>query len=183
MTTAPLEDKDPNRRGFIGAAALATVLAGLPVASRAGTSTQVSTTFVATKQIDAGVLNVGYVEMGPRDGQAVVLLHGWPYDIHAFTEVAPRLAAAGYRVIIPHLRGHGTTRFRSADTIRNGQQAALAVDAIALLDALGVHRAIVAGFDWGARTADIMAALWPDRCKALVQTLIEIGGTFAMARR
>jgi pimeloyl-ACP methyl ester carboxylesterase len=168
MTTAPLEDKDPNRRGFIGAAALATVFAGLPIASRAGTSTQVSATFDATKQIDAGVLNVGYVEMGPRDGQAVLLLHGWPYDIHAFVEVAPRLAAAGYRVIIPHLRGHGTTRFRSADTIRNGQQAALAVDAIALLDALGVHRAIVAGFDWGARTADIMAALWPDRCKALV---------------
>ncbi len=105
---------------------------------------------------------------GPSDGPAVLLLHGWPYDIHAFAEVAPRLAAAGYRVIVPHLRGHGTTRFRSADTMRNGQQAALAMDGIALLDALGIQRAIVAGFDWGARTADIMAALWPERCKALV---------------
>jgi pimeloyl-ACP methyl ester carboxylesterase len=106
--------------------------------------------------------------MGPQDGQAVLLLHGWPYDIHAFCEVAPRLAKAGYRVVIPHLRGHGATLLRSADTVRNGQQAVLALDALALLDALGVQRAIVAGFDWGARIADILAALWPHRCKALV---------------
>jgi len=172
MPTTPLEDKDLNRRGFIRAATFATVLAGLPLGARAGTSAQASIlmadAFDAPKQIDTDLLNIGYVEMGPKDGQAVLLLHGWPYDIHAFAEVAPRLAAAGYRAIVPHLRGHGTTRFRSADTPRNGQQAALALDAIALLDALGVQRAIVAGFDWGARTADIMAALWPERCKALV---------------
>jgi pimeloyl-ACP methyl ester carboxylesterase len=171
MTTATLEDKDPNRRGFMRAASLATLLASLPLGAGASASAQASTVpaaFGAIKQIDAGLLNIGYVEMGPAHGQAVLLLHGWPYDIHAFDEVAPRLAAAGYRVIVPHLRGHGTTRFRSADTVRNGQQAVLALDAIALLDALGVKRAIVAGFDWGARTADIMAALWPERCKALV---------------
>jgi pimeloyl-ACP methyl ester carboxylesterase len=118
--------------------------------------------------VDAGVLNIGYAEMGPAAGPAVMLFHGWPYDIHSFVEVAPLLAARGYRVIIPHLRGYGTTRFRSAETPRNGQQAALAADGIALMDALGIAQAIVAGFDWGARTADIMAVLWPQRCKALV---------------
>ena len=120
------------------------------------------------KQVDAGVLNVGYAELGPANGHAVVLLHGWPYDIQSYADVAPRLATKGYRVIVPYLRGYGSTRFLSADTSRNGQPSALAVDAIALMDALKVDKAIVAGFDWGARTADIMAVLWPERCTGLV---------------
>ncbi len=120
------------------------------------------------QQIDAGLLNVGYLEAGPTDGPAVLLLHGWPYDVHAFEEVTPRLASAGYRVIVPYLRGNGSTRFLSDETMRNGQQSAVALDAIALLDALGIEQAIVAGFDWGARTAVILAALWPERCTGLV---------------
>ena len=120
------------------------------------------------KQIDAGLLNVGYAEAGPADGRAVVLLHGWPYDIHSFVDVVPLLASAGYRVITPYLRGYGTTRFLSGETFRNGQQSAVALDTIALMDALQIRTAIVAGFDWGARTADIVAALWPQRCKGLV---------------
>jgi pimeloyl-ACP methyl ester carboxylesterase len=127
-----------------------------------------STSFGPLKQVDAGVLNVGYAEAGPTDGPAVVLLHGWPYDIHSYVEVAPLLAAAGYRAIIPYVRGFGTTRFLSDTTFRNGEQAALALDAIALMDALEIERAILAGFDWGARTADIVAALWPERCTGLV---------------
>src|SRR5213080_1709579 len=127
-----------------------------------------STSFGSLKQIDAGVLNVGYAEAGPSDGPAVMLLHGWPYDIHSYVDVAPLLARAGYRVIVPYLRGFGTTRFLSSDTLRNGQQSVVAVDIIALMDALKIERAILAGFDWGARTADIIAALWPERCKALV---------------
>jgi pimeloyl-ACP methyl ester carboxylesterase len=127
-----------------------------------------STSFGPLHQIDAGLLNVGYAEAGAADGPAVVLLHGWPYDIHTFVEVAPRLAAAGYRVVIPYLRGYGTTRFLSEETFRNGEQAALALDAITLLDALEIERAIIGGCDWGARTADIVAALWPERCKGLV---------------
>jgi pimeloyl-ACP methyl ester carboxylesterase len=119
-------------------------------------------------QVDAGVLNVGYVDAGPGDGPAVVLLHGWPYDIHSYEQVTPLLAAAGYRAIVPYLRGYGTTRFRSDETVRNGEQAAIAVDVIALMDALEIERAIVAGFDWGARTANIVAALWPERCTGLV---------------
>jgi pimeloyl-ACP methyl ester carboxylesterase len=119
-------------------------------------------------QVDAGLLDVGYAEAGPADGPAVLLLHGWPYDIHSYADVAPLLAAQGYRVIIPYLRGYGTTRFLSDDTFRNGQQSALAADAIALLDALEIDNAVVAGFDWGARTADIVAALWPERCRGLV---------------
>jgi pimeloyl-ACP methyl ester carboxylesterase len=126
------------------------------------------TSFASLKQIDAGVLNVGYAEAGPANGPAVILLHGWPYDIHSYLDVAPLLAAAGYRVIVPYLRGYGTTRFLSSDTARNGQQSVVAVDALALMDALRIERAIIAGFDWGARTADILAALWPDRCMALV---------------
>jgi pimeloyl-ACP methyl ester carboxylesterase len=122
----------------------------------------------AVKQIDAGDLDVGYVDVGPAGGRAVLLLHGWPYDIHSFAEVVPILADAGYRVVVPHLRGYGSTRFLSDDTARNGQQAALAVDAVALMDALEIPSAIVAGFDWGARTADIVAVLWPERCNALV---------------
>ena len=124
--------------------------------------------FGALKQIDAGVLNVGYAEAGPSDGRAVVLLHGWPYDIHSYADVAPLLAQAGYRVIVPYLRGYGSTRFLSSQTLRNGQQSALALDTIALMDALKIERAIVAGFDWGARTANVIAALWPQRCTAMV---------------
>jgi pimeloyl-ACP methyl ester carboxylesterase len=120
------------------------------------------------REVDAGVLNVGYVDAGPADGTAVLLLHGWPYDIHSYAAVIPLLAAAGYRALVPHLRGYGTTRFLSDDTFRNGEQAALAADAVAFLDALAVERAFVAGFDWGARTADILAALWPERCDGLV---------------
>jgi pimeloyl-ACP methyl ester carboxylesterase len=120
------------------------------------------------RQIDAGLLNVGYAEVGPPQGRATVLLHGWPYDIHSYVEVAPLLASKGHRVIIPHLRGYGTTRFLSAESLRNGQPSAVAVDLIALLDALKIETAILAGFDWGARTAAIVAALWPTRCKALV---------------
>jgi pimeloyl-ACP methyl ester carboxylesterase len=127
-----------------------------------------SASFASVKQIDAGVLSVGYVEDGPTNGPAVLLLHGWPYDIYSYVEVAPSLASKGYRVIVPYLRGYGATRFLSADTPRNGQQAALALDAIALLDALRIDNAVVAGFDWGARTANILAALWPERTKALV---------------
>ena len=127
-----------------------------------------NTSFGSLKQIDAGVLNVGYAEAGPGDGPAVLLLHGWPYDIHSYVDVAPLLASAGYRVIVPHLRGYGTTRFLSSDTFRNGQPSALAVDVIALMDALKIEKAVIAGFDWGARTADIVAATWPERTKALV---------------
>ena len=119
-------------------------------------------------QIDAGLLSVGYAEAGPPSGPAVVLLHGWPYDIHSYIDVAPLLAAHGYRVIVPYLRGHGSTHFLSDGTPRNGQQSALAVDAIALMDALGIDQAVIAGFDWGARTANVIAALWPERCRALV---------------
>src|SRR6516225_11491154 len=127
-----------------------------------------STSFGALKQAEAGVLDVGYAEAGPPDGRAVILLHGWPYDIHSFAGAAPLLAAAGYRVVVPYLRGYGTTRFLSEATPRNGQQSVLAADVIALMDALGIGKAILAGFDWGARTANVVAALWPGRCKAMV---------------
>jgi pimeloyl-ACP methyl ester carboxylesterase len=120
------------------------------------------------KRIDAGMLNVGFAEAGPADGRVVLLLHGWPYDIHTYVDVAPLLAAQGYRVIIPYLRGYGTTRFLRENTVRNGQPSVVAVDAVALMDALGIEQAVLAGCDWGARTADIVAALWPERCKALV---------------
>jgi pimeloyl-ACP methyl ester carboxylesterase len=127
-----------------------------------------NTSFGALKQVDAGLLNVGYAEAGKSDGRVVMLLHGWPYDIHSFVDVAPLLAAKGYRVIVPYLRGYGTTTFLSSDTLRNGQQSVLAVDCIALLDALKIEKAILAGFDWGARSANIIAAIFPERCKALV---------------
>jgi pimeloyl-ACP methyl ester carboxylesterase len=130
--------------------------------------TSAAATETTLKQLDAGLLNVGYAEAGPADGPVVLLLHGWPYDIHSYADVAPMLAAEGYRAIIPYLRGYGTTRFLSEDTFRNGQPSVLAVDAIALMDALDIGQAVVAGFDWGARTADIVAALWPERCRALV---------------
>jgi pimeloyl-ACP methyl ester carboxylesterase len=132
------------------------------------TAAGTDTPFGALKQVDAGLLRVGYAEAGPADSPAVILLHGWPYDIHSYVEVTPLLASAGYRVIVPYLRGYGTTRFLSAATLRNGQQAALAADVVDLMDALGIERATIAGFDWGARTANIMAALWPERCRAIV---------------
>jgi hypothetical protein len=132
---------------------------GTPVKSRANAA------FGALKQIDAGLLNVGYVEAGSPDGQPVLLLHGWPYDIYSFVDVAPLLASAGFRVVIPYLRGYGTTRFLSDSTLRNGQPAAIALDTIALMDALKIDKATLAGFDWGARTANIIATLWPERCK------------------
>jgi pimeloyl-ACP methyl ester carboxylesterase len=124
--------------------------------------------FDPLKQIDAGLLRVGYAEAGPPDSPAVILLHGWPYDIYSYVEVTPLLAAAGYRVIVPYLRGYGTTRFLSDATLRNGQQSALAADVVALMDALGIDQAIIAGFDWGARSACVVAALWPERCRAIV---------------
>jgi pimeloyl-ACP methyl ester carboxylesterase len=124
--------------------------------------------FGTLKQVEAGLLNVGYAEAGPSDGPVVLLLHGWPYDIHTYVDVTPLLAAKGYRVIVPYLRGYGTTRFLRDDTVRNGQQSVVAVDVVALMDALGIEQAVLGGCDWGARTADIVAALWPERCKALV---------------
>jgi pimeloyl-ACP methyl ester carboxylesterase len=127
-----------------------------------------NTSFAPLKQIDAGLLNVGYAESGPSDGERVILLHGWPYDIYSFVDVMPLLASAGYRVIVPYVRGYGATRFLSDATFRNGQPSAIAVDTIALMDALKIEKATLAGFDWGARTANIMAALWPERCKAMV---------------
>jgi pimeloyl-ACP methyl ester carboxylesterase len=149
--------------GFAGGGARAAAAA--PAGSKADAGNE---SFGALKRVDAGVLNVGYAEAGPPRGPVVFLLHGWPYDIHSFVDVAPLLASAGYRVIVPHLRGYGTTRFLSSETFRNGQPAALATDVIALMDALQIHQATLAGFDWGARTAAIVAALWPERCKALV---------------
>jgi pimeloyl-ACP methyl ester carboxylesterase len=165
---------DHGRRQLCGGAAL-TALAGSFLASgtangqpNAASTTGALRSFGSLKQIEAGALNVGFVEVGPSDGRPVILLHGWPYDIHSFADVAPLLASAGHRVIIPHLRGYGSTHFRSADTIRNAQQSALALDVIALMDALHLDKALLAGFDWGARTADIVAALWPRRCLGLV---------------
>jgi len=130
--------------------------------------TTTSSQFGPLKQVDAGPLSVGYAEAGPGDGPVVLLLHGWPYDIHSFADATPLLASAGYRVIVPFVRGYGTTRFLSGGTVRNGQPAAVASDVTALMDALGIDRAILAGFDWGARSANVVAALWPDRCKATV---------------
>src|SRR5215469_14329798 len=137
-------------------------------ADAAPTQPRTNASFGKLKQVDAGVLNVGYAEAGPAGGPAVILLHGWPYDIHSIAEVTTAKDSAGYRVIVPFVRGYGSTRFLSGDTPRNGQQAVLAADAIALMDALNIDRAILAGFDWGARSANVIAALWPDRCQALV---------------
>lgn len=171
------QNTNQHRRQFLGIAA-GSVALGLGVIelaraqSNASPSSEVLTgkpaSFGALKQVDAGVLNIGYAEAGPTTGPVAILLHGWPYDIYSFVDVAPLLVEAGYRVIVPYLRGYGTTRFHSAETMRNGEPAALAVDAIALMDALGIKQAILAGFDWGARTAGIVAALWPERCRALV---------------
>jgi pimeloyl-ACP methyl ester carboxylesterase len=167
------EAVDHDRRFLLGIGAAAVAMAQLgavrPASAQAETHTTTGrTSFPSLKQVEAGPLSIGYADEGPADGQPVILLHGWPYDIHSYIDVAPRLAEAGYRVIVPYLRGHGTTRFLSDSTVRNGQQAALGLDVIALMDALDIKRAIVAGYDWGARTANIVAALWPDRCKAMV---------------
>jgi pimeloyl-ACP methyl ester carboxylesterase len=172
------EEINDRRRRFLGGAAATIAAAQLGMIGSASAQAgpmQLSTvkpgthtSFAALKQIDAGALNVGYAEEGPADGPAVILLHGWPYDIHTYVDVAPLLASAGYRVIVPYLRGYGTTRFLSDGTLRNGQQSIVALDVIALMDALDIGRAIVAGCDWGARTACIVAALWPERCRALV---------------
>ena len=166
-----------DRRGLFGAAAAMIAAAEFgvikPARAQATPAKQSDTpdanaSFGPLKQIEAGALNVGYAESGPAHGPPVLLLHGWPYDIHSFVEVAPILAAAGFRVIVPYLRGYGTTRFLSSETLRNGQQSVVAVDAIALMDALRIDKAVLGGFDWGARTADIVAALWPERCNGLV---------------
>jgi pimeloyl-ACP methyl ester carboxylesterase len=175
------EHIDHHRRRFFGTAAITVAAAQLHLAGLAGAQSSgtkpaqqaaakpgAHTSFASLKQINAGVLNIGYAEAGPAGGPAVILLHGWPYDIHSYADVAPLLAQAGYRAIIPYLRGYGTTRFLLDDTVRNGQQSALAVDTTALMDALNLKKAIIAGFDWGARTANIVAALWPERCHALI---------------
>jgi pimeloyl-ACP methyl ester carboxylesterase len=168
---------DPiDRRRFLGASVISVAATQFSLSASAQAQTSPSsaakaggnTSFPALKQINAGALNVGYVEMGPADGKPVVLLHGWPYDIHAFVDVAPALASAGYRVVIPHLRGYGTTAFLSDTAVRNGQPVAVSADIVALMDALKIEKATLAGFDWGARSADIIAALWPERCTALV---------------
>jgi pimeloyl-ACP methyl ester carboxylesterase len=175
------EQINRDRRRFLGTAAI--TIAAAQFALSSSTDAQpgktkpadlprikrgTHTSFASLKQIDAGVLNVGYAEAGPADGSPVILLHGWPYDIYSFVDVAPLLASAGYRVIVPYLRGYGTTRFLSNETVRNGQPSAIAVDIVALMDALKIEKATLAGFDWGARTTNIIAALWPERCKAMV---------------
>jgi pimeloyl-ACP methyl ester carboxylesterase len=169
-----------DRRRFFGTMAMTLAAAQLRTVGSADAQSSSSITTVLTpqpgthtsfsslKQIDAGVLNVGYAEAGPADGQAVILLHGWPYDIHSYVDVAPILASAGYRVIVPYLRGYGSTRFLSSSTSRSGEQAPVALDIVALMDALKIEKAILGGFDWGSRTVAIIAALWPERCKALV---------------
>jgi pimeloyl-ACP methyl ester carboxylesterase len=180
-TTNKTEQLNHGRRRFFSDAAVmfaAAEIATIGSAYAQSNSTHLSpvapvkpgtnTSFASIKQINAGLLNIGYAEAGPADGPAVILLHGWPYDIHSFVDVAPLLASAGYRVIVPHLRGYGTTTFLSSETTRNAQQSAVALDMIALMDALKLQTAVVAGFDWGARTADVMAVLWPERCKAIV---------------
>jgi pimeloyl-ACP methyl ester carboxylesterase len=169
-----------DRRRFIGTAAMTLATAQIalngPVKAQpagkkldtAGFKAGTNTSFSSLKQVDAGLLNIGYAETGPPGGEPVILLHGWPYDIHSFVDVAPVLASAGYRVIVPYLRGYGTTRFLSDSAIRNGQPSAIALDTIELMNALKIEKATLAGFDWGARTANIITALWPERCKALV---------------
>jgi len=170
------EQINHDRRRLLGTAALTIAAAEFGMIDSAGAQPGkiapikpgTNTSFSSLKQIDAGVLNVGYAEAGPANGPPVILLHGWPYDIYSFVDVAPLLASAGYRVIVPYVRGYGTTRFLSSETFRSGQPSAVAVDLIALMDALKIDKATLAGFDWGARTANIVAALWPERCKAMV---------------
>lgn len=166
------DEIDQERRRFFGATAMAFAATQLglmgPAQAQQATGEPVAASFGPLKQIDAGVLSVGYAELGPADGPPVILLHGWPYDIHTYANVAPPLAAQGHRVIVPYLRGYGPTRFLSPDSMRNGQQSAIAADIVALMDALGIEKATIGGCDWGARTANIIAALWPERCKAMV---------------
>ena len=164
-TRDPDDAVDPVRRRLLRTASAA--MAMIPMSAIAS-SISSAPAFGPLRQVDAGDLNIGYVDIGPADGRPVLLLHGWPYDIHSYVEVAPLLAARGFRVIVPYLRGFGTTRFISSNTLRNGQQAALAADVIALMDALGLKMALLGGFDWGARAANCVAALWPERCSAMV---------------
>jgi len=169
---------DYSRRRLFGVAALSAAVAqlGLIRAGQAQTKSSglpaikpgTNSSFGPLKQLNAGLLNVGYAEVGPADGPAVILLHGWPYDIHSYVDVAPLLASAGYRVVVPYMRGYGTTQFLSGETFRNGQQSVAVLDVIALMDALKIQKAVFGGFDIGSRTADIVAALWPERCEALV---------------
>jgi pimeloyl-ACP methyl ester carboxylesterase len=177
-TTGIAEDINQRRRLFLGTAAATIAATQLGVIGSAAAQAikarlpdikpGTHTSFGPLKQIDAGVLNVGYAEAGPAAGPPVILLHGWPYDIHSFVDVTPLLASAGYRVIVPYLRGYGTTHFLSSDTFRNAQPSAVALDIIALMDALKIEKATFGAFDWGARTANIIAALWPERTKAMV---------------
>ena len=175
------ENINHDRRRFLGAAVMTAAAAELGMIGSADAQSSIAklaavpaikpgtnTSFGPLKQIDAGLLNVGYAEAGPANGPAVILLHGWPYDIHSYVDVAPLLASAGYRVIVPYVRGCGTTRFLSGATLRNGQPSAVAVDLIDFMDALKIEKAIIGGFDWGGRSANIIAALWPERCKASV---------------
>ena len=171
-----------NRRHFLGVATGGLAIAELLMSSTAH-AMPAAAGLGPLKQINAGVLNVGYAEVGPANGPVVILLHGWPYDIDSFSAVAPLLVAAGYRVIVPYLRGYGTTRILSADTVRNGQPAAIAADIVALMDALQIKTAILAGFDWGARTACIIAALWPERCRALVSVSGYLIGSQAAGKK
>jgi pimeloyl-ACP methyl ester carboxylesterase len=172
---------DPVRRRLLGAAVVAAAAAEFRSASAAAPQAGPAP-FPPLRRIEADVLEIAYVELGPANGAPVILLHGWPYDIHAFEEVGPMLAAQGHRVIAPYLRGYGATRFRSADTFRNGQPAAVALDAIALMDALKIENAVLAGFDWGGRSADIVAALWPQRCRGLVSVSGYLIGSQAAGR-
>jgi pimeloyl-ACP methyl ester carboxylesterase len=167
LDTTPLDQIDGQRRRLLGIAA-AGIVAGSLLAGGATAASPVDGPFGPLRQIDAGDLSIQYADVGPKAGKPVILLHGWPYDIHAFVDVAPLLVRAGHRVIVPYLRGYGGTTFRSAGAARNGQQSALALDIVALMDALKIPRALIGGFDWGARTADIIAALWPERCQGLV---------------
>ena len=162
------DPRDRSRRRLLGASVIAAAAAELGGGPRAAAAQAGQTPFGPLRTVEAGLLKVSYVELGPAKGPPVILLHGWPYDIHTYAEVAPLLAARGYRVVTPYLRGYGPTVFLSGDTFRNGQPAALALDTVALMDALKIETAILGGCDWGARTADIVAALWPERCKALV---------------
>ncbi|MGA7814475.1 alpha/beta fold hydrolase [Caballeronia sp.] len=189
------DDVNKSRRTLLGASALGLVAAqlgtlvsanaqesnnnGVPASGTAGTSTA---SFGPLKHVKAGVLSIAYAEAGPADGPPVLLFHGWPYDIHSFVDVAPILAAAGYRVLIPYLRGYGETRFLSASTLRNGQPSALAVDATSFMDALKIDKAIMGGFDWGGRNANLLAILWPERVKALVSVSGYLVGSQAAGR-
>lgn len=180
-TIARTETVDLDRRRFVGNAAILAAAAELGIARPARATSDGS--FDRIRQVKAGPLDVGYAEAGPADGRAAILLHGWPYDIHSYTAVAPILTAQGFRVIIPYLRGYGTTRFFSESTVRNGQQAALGADVIALMDALNIPHATIAGYDWGARTANIVAALYPERCDALVSVSGYLIGSQAANRK